>query len=132
MRPEVQLRKVSGSEKLSPGQQETRYSSGCRCSGCKLGHAHGDQEDSDIRDRPTPDHCDWATVWKGIDENGGDGGQKTNDTEGNPEDLERGELSLELLLVAQGGEESFIRLTVLVLHGSGRERRSILRSVSYT
>ena len=105
---------------------ETGYPSRCGGSGRKFGHADADKEDTKTRNCPTPDHCDGAAVWKGVDEDGGHGGQKTYDAEDDPEDLEGGELSSELLLVAQAGEKGFICLTVLVLHSGSRENRGIL------
>ena len=113
------------------GDRETRYSSGRRGSGRKFCHAEANKEDSDACDGPTPDQCDGPTIWKGINKDGGYGRQKTYDAEGDSEDLEGSKLSPKLLLVAKTGEESFVCLAVLVLHGGGREDRIILRVVWY-
>lgn len=120
------------SEVAPVGDRETRYSSGRGGSGRKFCHADTDKEDSDTCDGPAPDHCCRPAIWKGIDKDGCYGRQESYDAEGDSEDLEGSKLSPKLLLVAQTGEESFVCLAVLVLHGGGRGKRTILRAARYT
>jgi hypothetical protein len=125
MCPEVELEKISRSEKWFCVLQRNSYSSGRRGSGRKFCHADADKEDSNTCDGPTPDHCDRSTILKGIDKDGGYGGQETYYAEGDSEDLEGSKLAPKLLLVTQTGEERLVCLTILVLHGGGREKRTI-------
>lgn len=112
--------------------RESRYSSGRRGSGRKFSHTDAYKEDTDTRDGPAPDHCGGPTIWKGIDEDGGYGRQKAYDAESDPKDFQRSEFSPELLLVAQAGEESFVCLKMVALHGGGRDKRITLHSIFNT
>lgn len=65
-------------------------------------------------------------------EDGGYGGQKTDYAEVDPEDLEGGELSLELLFVAQAGKEGLVCLALFGPHGShGRQLGVFLCTVHH-
>lgn len=70
----------------------------------QVGHGQPDHEDAPAGEEPRPDHAGRAGR-KGEGQGAGDGREEAHDGEGDAEDLERGEVALELLPVAHLGQQ---------------------------